>query len=300
MLALLGQLEAAVEQYDLKTGSRTDIGDAGTHHARAEHRDLAELRLGNAFRAPYQLAGLALVHEGRANDIARDRIADQPGEELGFYLQRLVERHQQAFEQRGQDRDRRRIVALRLRSQQRRLVAHHADDIRIEQAGVGAIALLVPGAHRFRRAQNPLSRGFDQLRGWNHGIDHFELQRLGGRQALAFEQQRQGRIEADHAWQALRAAGTRQQTDRDLRQTDHGLRIIDQHAMMAGQRQLEAAAERQPVDRRNEGLAAGFHAPVHGNRRLARELDTVLDCQAALLHLQDVLEISAGHERGLG
>ena len=70
-------------------------------------------------------------------------------------------------------------------------------------------------------------------------------------------------LHADHARQALRAAGSRQQPDGDFRQADDGLRIIGDDAMVAGEGQLEAAAQRQAVDRGDEGLAAGLQPPMH-------------------------------------
>ena len=51
---------------------------------------------------------------------------------------------------------------------------------------------------------------------------------------------------ADHA------AGPRQQPELDLREADHGLGVVDDDPVMTGQADLESAAERCAVDRRDD------------------------------------------------
>jgi len=61
---------------------------------------------------------------------------------------------------------------------------------------------------------------------------------------------------------ALRATCARKQADLDLGQTDAGFFVVRDHAVVAGERELERAAEADAVNRRRERLAAGFQPPV--------------------------------------
>ena len=65
-------------------------------------------------------------------------------------------------------------------------------------------------------------------------------------------------LDADKARQALRAAGAGQQADERFRQADRGMFVIGQHAIVRGEREFAAAAERETRDRRRDRLAAGF------------------------------------------
>ena len=104
-----------------------------------------------------------------------------------------------------------------------------------------------------------------------------ETRSLGGlgRDLLALEQELQrvaGRQKPRHA---LRSAGARKEPDLDLGQADLGLVVVGEHAMMAGERELEGAAEANAMDRDREGLAAGLEAPIE-LRQLARALEEEL------------------------
>ncbi len=107
-----------------------------------------------------------------------------------------------------------------------------------------------------------------------------------GRQVLAFEQQRQGRHDADQPGNALRAAGTWAKPNLHLGLADLDALAIGGHAVMAGERDLEAAPERRAVDGAGHGLAAGFKPPQHlrevqdGFQRLGGRRGLGLDDQA--------------------
>ena len=77
--------------------------------------------------------------------------------------------------------------------------------------------------------------------------------------ALEQELQRIGRLQ--HPRDALRAAAAGEQSDLDLRQAEPRLVVVGGDAMMAGERELEAAAHRGAGDRRHPRLAAGLDAP---------------------------------------
>ena len=84
------------------------------------------------------------------------------------------------------------------------------------------------------------------------------LERALAGEALAFEKDRHGALDADEARQPLRAARAGKQADQRFRQTDRGVPVVGQHAIMRGQRQFAASAKRQPCDRGSDRLAAGF------------------------------------------
>ena len=108
----------------------------------------------------------------------------------------------------------------------------------------------MPSSQRFARGE--------QLAGRHDLVHQAQLLRFRGGDVAAFEQERQRLRHADQARHALRAAAARQQADLDLGQADEGLRVVGHDAVMAGEAQLEAAAEREAVDRGDERLAAGL------------------------------------------
>ena len=89
---------------------------------------------------------------------------------------------------------------------------------------------------------------------------------------LALEQHLQRVAGLHQARDALRAAGAGKQPDLDLGQADAGRVGVRHDAVMAGERQLEGAAEADAVDRRGERLAAGLEPAVE-QRQLARFLE---------------------------
>jgi hypothetical protein len=89
---------------------------------------------------------------------------------------------------------------------------------------------------------------------------------------LALEQHLQGVAGLHEPGDALRAAGAREQADLDLGQPDAGRVRIRGDPEMAGERQLERAAEAGAVDRRRERLAAGLEAAIE-QRQFSRLLE---------------------------
>ena len=89
---------------------------------------------------------------------------------------------------------------------------------------------------------------------------------------VALEQHLQRVARLHQPRHALRAAGAREEPDLDLRQADAGRVGIREDAVMAGERQLEGAAEADAVHRRRERLAAGLEPPVE-QRQPARFLE---------------------------
>ena len=77
----------------------------------------------------------------------------------------------------------------------------------------------------------------------------------------AFEQERQRGHDANETRHALRSATAREKPHLHFRQTDFDLFAIGADAVMAGERDLEAAAKRGAVDGAGHRLAACLKPP---------------------------------------
>lgn len=108
--------------------------------------------------------------------------------------------------------------------------------------------------------QHPIPRNLGQRPGRDDLVNHAQAGGLVDGQRLAGQHQPRGRGDADQARQALRAAAARNQPQRDLGQAQPCARRIGRDAMMAGQGQLQSAAQGRAIDRRDKGLAASLHA----------------------------------------
>ena len=114
-------------------------------------------------------------------------------------------------------------------------------------------------------------------------VDDAELLRFLGRDVTAGDDHLQRRLRADQPRQPLGAAATRQDADQHFGQADLGGRNGD--AVMAGQRVLQAAAERVAVDRGDDRL----RAVRPSRRRCARR-------SAAACGLAEPADVGAGDE----
>jgi hypothetical protein len=161
-------------------------------------------------------------------------------------------------------------------------------------------ALLVPGLHRVALLEDPGPRLRDHLlRRGGEFLDDPRLVRLGRVEVRALHHQHERLLGADHARQALRPAGARQQAHLHLGQADLRLRVVQRDAVMAGQAQLEAAAERRAVDGRDQRLAAGLQL-AEQQREAARVAVDLLRVLHAREHADQVLEVGPGDEAVLG
>ncbi len=271
-LALFGELRRRVDQHDVHAGQRGHVGDTRAHHARAQHPELADLRARHVRGAHRELVGEALVHEGRADQVARDRVGHEHREVFRLDLEALVERHDRALEDAGQDRGGGRIVVQRLLRDLRARAREETGHRGIREAGPARnlVSLLVPGLHCARRAEQPAPRRGHEVRGRHQLVHEAHLLRLGPRDVAALEQVGQRLRDADQPRHALRAAAARQQADLHLRQADEHLRVVCHHAVVTGEAQLETAAERETVDCRDPRLAAGLD-PSQQRLQAARE-----------------------------
>ena len=262
-LALVGALLVAVDQHDVEAGLRADRGDAGAHEARAEDADLLDLRLRHVRRPPRALVELLHRDEQRADHRRRLRRAQDLGEIARLHGERAIHRQLQALVHHLQDGARGRIVVVGLAAvdRVRRRERHHAGP-RIDRPARQAEAVDVPRRLGLAVGLDPVLGGLDEIGGRHHGID--ELHRLGAvePELVALEQELQRVGGRHHARDALGAAGAGKQADLDLGQADAGLVVVGGDALVAGEAELEAAAERGAVDGGDERLAAGLDAPV--------------------------------------
>ena len=84
------------------------------------------------------------------------------------------------------------------------------------------------------------------------------LQRGLARKPAAFEKDRHRGLYADQPRQPLRAARARQQADEQLGKADRRAGIVRQHAIVRGEGEFAAAAERKARDRRGDRFATGL------------------------------------------
>ena len=272
-LAFVGRFLIAVDEHHVDAGERADIGDAGAHEAGAENADLPD-RLGRHGGRPAR-ALVELLHrkEQRADHRRRFRRAQDLREVPRLDPQRLIHRQLQTLIDHLDDRARGRIVVVGLAAVER----------------VGGRPERKPGfridgpARQFEAVDIPRRLGaaafLDPVLGRRHQIarrHHFvdELHRLGAADAelVALEQKLQRVGRRQHARDALRAAAAGKQADLDFRQAEPRLVVVGNDAVMAGERELEAAAHRRSVERRDPGLAAGLDA-AEGQRELADLLE---------------------------
>ena len=150
-------------------------------------------------------------------------------------------------------------VALGLLGGHHRRGHHGLDEARVELARAARHleALDVPGLRMGAGiGLHPGLGGVHRLARLGQLVDHLHAQRLGRPPALALQHVHEGPLDADEARQALRAAAAGEQADEDLGQPDRHARIAAEHAMMAGERQLQPAAHAGALDCRRDGLAA--------------------------------------------
>ena len=115
---------------------------------------------------------------------------------------------------------------------------------------------------------------------------------------LALEQHLQGVAGLHQAGDALGPACAGEQPDLDLGQADAGLRVVGQHPVVTGERELEGAAEADAVHRRREGLAAGLEL-AEDQGELARFLEEVAHgLLLALLGFQLLVSLTEALEHG--
>jgi hypothetical protein len=161
--------------------------------------------------------------------------------------------------------------------ERRRVVLRHAAHHVLGELEVG-IALRVLARQVAHQRQRFTGLAGHAL-GEGHGFVEHRLGRCGqlveqllARQAreqfalhgLAAHDHVEGGFHTDHARQALRAAGAGNEAQLDFGQRDAGARCG--HAVVAAQRQFEAAAHAHGVDGCDDGLGGGFEREDHAQQ----------------------------------
>ena len=162
-------------------------------------------------------------------------------------------------------------IGHRLHTLQRRgeVARHRAHGVAGKlQVGVGVGVRDLHVTHQRQRAHRGDLGRKGQGAGHQVAVDQFVEQLLAGRRGQQFALDRlaaddhvERRFHAQHARQALRAAGAGDQADLDFGQRDQ--RTRRHHAVVAAQRQLQPAAHAHGVHRGHHRLAAGLEGRNH-------------------------------------
>ena len=264
------------------TGIGEAHGDAAAHQAAADGRRRGDVLARRLARHVWNARRLPLGEEDV--DHGRPLLVLEAALEVGAFgadaVVEIVERHRRLHGVEGH-------AAVEL-------TAHPARKIRLagfEDVGIGAIgkhlvALLAD--QRVRALAGPVlavgDRVIDEV-AIGDAIDDAQFKRLAGVERIPGENGLHRLLRADQPRQPLGAAAARQQADLDLRQTDGGAGRGD--AVVAGQRQFEAAAERRAVDRGDDGLGAAFDQFASGLFRLL----------VGIRRLAEIADVGTGDER---
>ncbi|MND76712.1 hypothetical protein D3C80_683660 [compost metagenome] len=128
-------------------------------------------------------------------------------------------------------------------------------------------------------------------------VDQSCLQCLWWPHFLAFKQIRQGFFQAEHAHHAHHASAAWQQTKGDFRQAELHRRVVQRHAVMAGQADFPAAAQCGAIDRRDHRLAEGFQG---AQLVLEAQHHVVEGLGLGFANLDQLVEIAASEKCLLG
>src|SRR5262249_9044195 len=111
--------------------------------------------------------------------------------------------------------------------------------------------------------------GAHQFRYGDYALHETDAERFGGRHAHAGEDHLEGLTTSHQTWQALGTSAARDEGEVDLGQAE--LRVLGRDPDIAGQGELEAAAEGEAADGGDDGLRATLHlrAEVEPLARLA-------------------------------
>ncbi len=139
------------------------------------------------------------------------------------------------------------------------------------------VVAVVPGLLGLGVVQAPLDRrGVHGFGGVGQSVDEAGTLGLGGAQGLARGDVLQRRLHADHARQALGAAGTREDADHALGQADLDTEAVQGDPVVAAQCELVAPAQGGAGERRDDREGQGLDLPVepgqveHAGQHLGR------------------------------
>ncbi len=226
--------------------------DAAAHRAGADHADLLDGQRRRVVGDIGDLPDLALGEEHVALRL-RLRRRQQFQKRRALALDAFVERQ---FD-RVADRADRALPGLEAAEFLRVGLADRVEDFRLAARGKDLVFEVAHFSKRHLlvdRLARERERAFAQLALLDEPVDHAAFKRLLRGDRRSRKDRLERRFRADQARQALRAAGAGDQAELDFRQADFCAR--DRDPIMRDQRDLEAAAERRAVDRRDDGLSA--------------------------------------------
>ena len=143
----------------------------------------------------------------------------------------------------------------------------------------------------FRAARDQLAGGRFGIGGKYQPIDEAGAPRLVGAQRLAREHHLHGSAYTADTHRAHGAAETRMDAQHHLGKSDREIVALDADAITAGQRKLEAAAEREAVDDGDRGAGQGFERGEDGMRTAHHLLGL-----RGILEAGELLHVGAGDE----
>ncbi|MNQ66869.1 hypothetical protein D3C85_813710 [compost metagenome] len=295
-LALVGGFLGLVDQDGLDAGHDLHIGHARAHHAGAQDRDLPGVRLGHARRTHGALVQILLGQEEAADHALGLRRHQGLDEVAGLNAQGGVHRHLNAFIDGLHQVGRGRIVAVGLLADHGVADQEVLDARRVVGAAAGQFeALVVPRLHGLAAVLDPGLGGLDRLTLFDHLVDDACALGVVRTEGLALGHGHHGGLDADQARQALGAAAAGEEADLDLGQAQLDLVVVLDHAIVAGEGEFEAAAQRQAVDGRGHRLAAGLQR-AQGAVHLPACVIGVLQAGTADHAPGDVAQVGAGAE----
>ncbi len=246
------RLGVCLQHSDRDAGHGEVHGNAAAHGAAAHHR--------GPFHSPARRAAASLGRRPFGKEHVRKRLALRTPQALGK-APALLRQARAEIVAAG-----RRLLNA-LHDQFRRMPpAHPAGDPLARRgkrrAGLARFRQLArtagnfaQGASFLKQLPGPSKGGFREV-SVKPPIGKAALQRLGGRHRFALQAHAQGRLDTDQARGPLRAAGARQQPEMDFGEGE--ARPVRYRAVIAGQRQFEAAAVGHAADHRRDRLAAGI------------------------------------------
>ena len=111
-----------------------------------------------------------------------------------------------------------------------------------------------------RRRERDRAGGGGQFRARHQAVDESELERFVSAQRFAGQHQVERGRHADELRRAHRAAEPGMDAELDLRQAEVQLAVVGADAVVAGERELEPAAEREAVNRGDRRHRQRFEA----------------------------------------
>ena len=257
--AFLRGFEGNVLEDHFDARHRGDVGNALTHHPGTQHTDFLRFLRGHV-RGPARAAvDLVQAEEKRADHVLRLGRQRECRQTARFDAQRGLEIEPEGLHGNIEDLLRSGQETAGLLQQHRRPAGDSLLDLRRCDTSAGntvvrAIPGLCGGIGILAMRLDPFLRaGHEAVDLRNEVVDQPGIEGRDGIEALAFEQERKRRLEAQQLGHAYHATATWQQTEGDFGKTELNAAVIPRDSMIAREADLESAAEGGAVDRGHDG-----------------------------------------------